>query len=74
MLLLAAFVLVGAPRAEHPMLPLGAVPVDASSAATNVVTFVVYGALGGALFLLPIQLQQVSGYTALAGRASRCCR
>jgi len=34
--------------------------------ATNVVTFVVYGALGGALFLLPIQLQQVSGYTAMA--------
>ena len=28
-------------------------------------TFVVYAALGGALFLLPIQLQQVSGYTAL---------
>ncbi len=33
--------------------------------ATNVVTFVVYGAIGGALFLLPIELQQVSGYTAL---------
>src|SRR2546429_933606 len=33
--------------------------------ATNLVTFVVYGALGGALFLLPIQLQQVSGYTAM---------
>jgi hypothetical protein len=29
------------------------------------VTFVVYGALGGALFLLPIHLQQVSGYTPL---------
>src|SRR6202042_372743 len=33
--------------------------------AANVVTFVVYGALGGALFLLPIQLEQVSGYTAI---------
>jgi MFS family permease len=33
--------------------------------AANVATFAVYGALGGALFLLPIQLQQVSGYTAL---------
>ena len=33
--------------------------------ATNVVTFVVYGGIGGALFLLPIQLQQVSGYSAL---------
>jgi EmrB/QacA subfamily drug resistance transporter len=31
----------------------------------NTVTFIVYAALGGALFLLPIQLQQVSGYTAL---------
>jgi hypothetical protein len=30
-----------------------------------VVTFAVYGALGGALFLLPIELQQVSGYTAV---------
>ena len=28
-------------------------------------TFIVYAALGGTLFLLPIQLQQVSGYTAL---------
>ena len=36
----------------------------------NVVTFVVYGALGGALFLLPIQLQQVLGYSPLeAGTA-----
>ena len=31
----------------------------------NAVTFIVYAALGGTLFLLPIQLQQVSGYTAL---------
>jgi MFS family permease len=31
---------------------------------------VVYGALGGALFLLPIQLQQVSGYTALEAGVS----
>ena len=31
----------------------------------NVVTFVVYGGIGGALFLLPIQLQEVSGYSAL---------
>ena len=33
--------------------------------AANAVTFIVYGALGGALFLLPIQLQQVSEYTPL---------
>jgi EmrB/QacA subfamily drug resistance transporter len=51
-------------RAEHPMLPL-AVFRSRQFTATNLVTFIVYGALGGALFLLPIQLQQVSGYTAL---------
>jgi EmrB/QacA subfamily drug resistance transporter len=38
--------------------------------ATNVVTFIIYGAIGGALFLLPIQLQQVSGYTALGAGIS----
>jgi EmrB/QacA subfamily drug resistance transporter len=32
---------------------------------TNVVTFVIYAALGGALFLLPVQLQVVDHYTAL---------
>jgi EmrB/QacA subfamily drug resistance transporter len=31
--------------------------------ATNLVTFAVYGALGGALFLLPVHLQQVARYT-----------
>jgi MFS family permease len=35
-----------------------------------VVTFVVYGAIGGALFLLPIQLQQVSGYSPLGAGIS----
>jgi hypothetical protein len=34
------------------------------------VTFVVYGALGGALFLLPLELQQVSAYTPLAAGVS----
>jgi MFS family permease len=47
------------------MLPLGLFS-SMQFTATNLVTFVVYGALGGALFLLPIQLQQVSGYRALA--------
>jgi EmrB/QacA subfamily drug resistance transporter len=51
-------------RAPNPMLPLSVFRSKQFSA-TNVVTFIVYGALGGALFLLPIQLQQVSGYTAL---------
>jgi EmrB/QacA subfamily drug resistance transporter len=56
-------------RATHPMLPLS-VFSSGQFAATNLVTFVVYGALGGAFFLLPVQLQQVSGYSPLqAGTA-----
>ncbi|WP_106400188.1 MFS transporter [Actinocorallia populi] len=51
-------------RTAHPLLPLDMFRSVAFSV-TNVVTFIVYGALGGALFLLPLQLQQVSGYTAL---------
>jgi len=34
------------------------------------VTFLVYGALGGVLFLLTVDLQQVLGYSALAAGAS----
>jgi EmrB/QacA subfamily drug resistance transporter len=51
-------------REETPVLPLKLFR-SAEFSAANVVTFIVYGALGGALFLLPIQLEQVSGYTAL---------
>ena len=47
------------------MLPLSIFASRQFSGA-NVVTFVVYGALGGALFLVPIQLQQVLGYSPLA--------
>jgi EmrB/QacA subfamily drug resistance transporter len=58
-----AFVLV-----EHgkvnPMLPLGVFRTRQFSGA-NAVTFIVYGALGGALFLLPIELQLVSHYSPL---------
>jgi EmrB/QacA subfamily drug resistance transporter len=62
-LALAAFA-VRENRAAAPMLPLDLFR-STRFTATNVVTFIVYGALGGALFLLPIQLQQVSGYDAL---------
>jgi EmrB/QacA subfamily drug resistance transporter len=62
-LLLAAFVWRER-RTPSPMLPLHLFR-SAQFTATNVVTFVVYGAIGGALFLLPITLQEVSGYTAL---------
>ncbi len=66
--LLVAFVAIEAHQA-HPMLSLGAFRSSQFSGA-NAVTFVVYGALGGALFLLPIQLQQVAGYSPLdAGMA-----
>jgi EmrB/QacA subfamily drug resistance transporter len=61
--LLAGF-LVRERRASAPLLPLSMF-ASAEFSAANVVTFVVYGALGAALFLLPIQLEQVSRYTAL---------
>jgi EmrB/QacA subfamily drug resistance transporter len=67
-LLLAAFV-GWERRTRAPMLPLELFSSTQFSA-TNLVTFVVYGALGGTLFLLPIQLQQVSGYTALQAGVS----
>src|SRR3954471_9859498 len=56
-------------RTANPMLPLE-VFSSRQFSATNAVTFVVYGALGGVLFLLPVVLQEVAGYSpALAGTA-----
>ena len=57
------FLAVEATR-RSPMLPLVMFRIRQFSAA-NAVTFVVYGALGGALFLLPVELQLVSGYSPL---------
>jgi len=51
-------------RAENPMLPL-ALFSRRQFCAVNGVTFVMYGALTGAMFLLPTQLQVVSGYSPL---------
>jgi EmrB/QacA subfamily drug resistance transporter len=51
-------------RTENPMLP-PALFTSRQFVATNVVTFLVYAALAGALFLLPVELQQVSGYSPL---------
>jgi len=63
-----AFVLVER-RVAHPMLPLDIFRSRQFTGA-NIATFMVYGALGGALFLVPIQLQQVLGYSPLeAGTA-----
>jgi hypothetical protein len=47
------------------MLPLD-IFASRQFTAANLVTFVVYGALGGALFLMPIQLQRVVGFSPLA--------
>ena len=63
-LVLAGFVLAEA-REKHPMMPLGLFR-DREFTAANLVTFVMYAALGGALFLVPVQLQRVSGYSPLA--------
>ena len=52
-------------RRAHPMLPLELFRSRQFSGA-NAVTFAVYGALGGALFLLPVELQIVKGYSPLA--------
>ncbi len=56
-------------RVANPMLPLDMFGVRQFSAA-NAVTFVVYAALGGALFLLPVELQVVSGYSPLGAGLS----
>ena len=56
-------------RVRHPMLPL-AVFRSRQFSAANIVTLVVYAGLGGALFLLPVELQQVAHYTPLESGAS----
>jgi EmrB/QacA subfamily drug resistance transporter len=63
-----AFVVVEK-RERYPMLPLG-IFRSRQFSATNIVTFVVYAAIGGALFLLPVQLQVVSHYSPLAAGSS----
>ena len=54
---------------KDPMLPLGIFRSSQFSAA-NAVTFVVYGAIGGALFLVPVVLEEVCGYSALEAGVS----
>jgi EmrB/QacA subfamily drug resistance transporter len=61
---LAAF-LARERRADAPMLPL-AIFRTRQLAATNAVTFIVYAALTGATFLLPIERQVVAGSSPLA--------
>lgn len=66
--LLGLFLLAQA-RLPDPMMPLGMFSSRLFSAA-NAVTFLVYAALSAALFLLPIQLQQVAGYSPLRAGAA----
>jgi EmrB/QacA subfamily drug resistance transporter len=66
--LLVAFVVVES-RTAHPLMPPRLFRSRQFSAA-NGVTFAVYGGLGGALFLLPVELQQVSGYSPLQAGAA----
>jgi MFS family permease len=58
-----AFFLVES-RSPAPMLPLAVFRVRQFTI-TNAVTFIVYAALGGALFLLPLQLQVADHYSPL---------
>lgn len=52
-------------HSRDPMLPLGLF-ADRTFTAANLVTFVVYGALGALMFFLVLQLQVVAGYSPLA--------
>lgn len=67
-LALVAFVVVER-RSGDPMLPLDVFSSSLFSM-TNVVTFLVYAALGGVLFWLVIALQVVSGWTPLSAGLS----
>lgn len=69
---LVAFVLVET-RLEraghHPMVPPSIFRVRSFSGA-NILTLLLYGALGGALYFLPFNLQQVQGYSAAQAGAA----
>jgi EmrB/QacA subfamily drug resistance transporter len=66
--LLGVFLRVESREAE-PMLPLSVFRSRQFSAA-NAVTFVVYAALGGVMFLVPVVLQEVRGYSPLESGTS----
>jgi EmrB/QacA subfamily drug resistance transporter len=65
---LAAFVAVER-RARSPMVPLGLFR-SRTFAGANLLTLLLYAALGGALFFLPFNLVQVQGYGAAAAGAA----
>ena len=66
--LLAVFLLIEA-RISQPMLPLALFRVQTFTGA-NLLTFLLYAALGGTLFFLPLNLIQVQHYSATAAGAA----
>jgi EmrB/QacA subfamily drug resistance transporter len=56
-------------RAPAPMVPLGLFR-SRSFSATNILTLLLYGALGGGLYFLPFNLIQVQGYAATEAGAA----
>jgi EmrB/QacA subfamily drug resistance transporter len=66
--LLALFIFVEA-RGENPMLPL-ALFRSRNFTGANLLTFLLYGALGGTLFFLPLNLIQVQRYSPTAAGAA----
>ena len=56
-------------RRERPLLPLSLFAIRGFAVA-NLTTLLVYGALSSALFLVVLELQQVTGYSALASGAA----
>jgi EmrB/QacA subfamily drug resistance transporter len=67
-ILLALFLVLEA-RSKNPMLPL-ALFRSRNFAGANLLTFLLYGALGGTLFFLPLNLIQVQRYSATAAGAA----
>jgi EmrB/QacA subfamily drug resistance transporter len=66
--LLALFFIIEA-RIAHPMLPLSLFQSRTFTGA-NLLTFLLYGALGGTLFFLPLNLIQVQHYSATGAGAA----
>src|SRR5258708_16725702 len=67
-ILLAAFLIIET-RLPNPMLPL-ALFRSRTFTGANLLTFLLYGALGGSLFFLPLNLIQVQHYSATAAGAA----
>ncbi|HEX3558105.1 MAG TPA: MFS transporter [Pyrinomonadaceae bacterium] len=67
--LLILFVIVERRRGQRAMMPL-ALFRSPTFAGANLLTFFLYGALGGLMFFLPFNLIQVQGYSATAAGAA----